>query len=90
MISWIVGTILGLYVLVLLVTFVLKLVLKEEPSWMKILDQICAPAVELGKLVTKMIFGDKKFDFDMPLLMGALTVFVGSAVVCTVLGIIGL
>lgn len=90
MITGIIGGIAGLYFLVLIVNFILKLVVKEEQSWMKVLDQICAPAVELGKLVTKMIFGDKKFDFDMPLLMGALTVFVGSAVVCTVLGIIGL
>ena len=88
--SWIIGTILGLYVLVLLVTFVLKLVLKEEPSWMKILDQICAPGKDLGNLVTKMIFKGKEFNFDMALLMGAAVVFVASAVICAVLGIIGL
>ena len=88
--GWIIGTVFSVYFLVLIVNFILKLVMKEEPSWMKVLDQICAPAVDLGKIVTKKLFGDKKFDFDMPLLMGALTVFVGSAVVCTVLGIIGL
>lgn len=90
MITGIIGGIAGLYFLVLIVNFILKLVMKEEQSWMKVLDQICAPAVDLGKIVTKKLFGDKKFDFDMPLLMGALTVFVGSAVVCAVLGIIGL
>ena len=45
MISGIIGTIAGLYFLVLIVNFILKLVVKDEQPWMKVLDQICEPAV---------------------------------------------
>ena len=90
MISWIIGTVAGLYFLVLIANFIVKLVMKDEQPWMKVLDQLCAPAVSFGKVATQKIFGDKEFAFDMPLLMAALLVLVASAVVCGVLGIIGL
>ncbi len=90
MISWIIGTVAGLYFLVLIANFIVKLVVKDEQPWMKVLDQLCAPAVGFGKVATQKIFGDKEFSFDMPLLMAALLVLVASAVVCAVLGIIGL
>lgn len=90
MISWIIGTVAGLYFLVLIANFIVKLVMKDEQPWMKVLDQLCAPAVGFGKVATQKIFGDKEFAFDMPLLMAALLVLVASAVVCGVLGIIGL
>lgn len=90
MISGIIGTIAGLYFLVLIVNFIVKLVVKDEQPWMKVLDQICEPAVGFGKIATKKLFGDKQFAFDMPLLMGALLVLVSSAVVCAVLGILHL
>lgn len=90
MISWIIGTVAGLYFLVLIANFIVKLVVKDEQPWMKVLDQLCAPAVGFGKVATQKIFGDKEFAFDMPLLMAALLVLVASAVVCAVLGIIGL
>lgn len=90
MISWIIGTVAGLYFLVLIANFIVKLVVKDEQPWMKVLDQLCAPAVGFGKVATQKIFGNKEFAFDMPLLMAALLVLVASAVVCGVLGIIGL
>lgn len=90
MISGIIGTIAGLYTLVLIVNFVAKLVVKEEKSWMKALDQLCAPAVGFGKIAAKKLFGNKEFAFDMPLLMAIVLVIVASAVVCGVLGILGL
>lgn len=90
MISWIIGTVAGLYFLVLIANFIVKLVMKDEQPWMKVLDQLCAPAVGFGKVATQKILGDKEFAFDMPLLMAALLVLVASAVVCGVLGIIGL
>lgn len=89
--SGILGTLLGLYFLALLVNFVLKLIFKDEqPAWMKVLDQICAPGVEIGKIIKNMIFKDKEFSFDMNLLMGAAAVAVTSSVVCTILGILHL
>ena len=90
MISGIIGTIAGLYFLVLIANFIVKLVVKDEQPWMKVLDQICEPAVGFGKIITKKLFGDKQFAFDMPLLMAALLVLVASAVVCGVLGMVGL
>ena len=54
------------------------------------LDQLCAPAVGFGKIAAKKLFGNKEFAFDMPLLMAIVLVIVANAVVCGVLGILGL
>ena len=89
-IGWIIGTVFSVYFLVLIVNFILKLVMKEEQSWMKILDQICAPAKDLGKVITEKLFAGKTFNFDMPLLMGAVLVLVVGWVIGGILGIIGL
>ena len=54
-----------LYTLALLVNFLLPYFVKEQKPWMKMLADICAPAVNIGNAVAKSIFGKKEFKFDI-------------------------
>lgn len=69
-----------LYVLAQLVNFLLPFFVKENKQpWMKMLADFCSPAVNIGKIVAKQIFGDKEFNFDMGALMGiVLSIVVGA------------
>ncbi|MBQ6951476.1 MAG: hypothetical protein IJN44_08285 [Clostridia bacterium] len=69
-----------LYTLALLVNFLVPFFTKKEQPWIKLLAQICEPAVNVGKIVTKKIFGDKEFSFDMGALM--------AVIVCIVIGVV--
>ena len=64
------------YAVLLLVSFLLPRIASERWKWMDVLDQICAPGVQVGKRLAELLLPGRSFRIDVAPLLALLLCWV--------------